>query len=108
MMRIFRWLVRLSSLLFLAFLVSSLAGGTWPAMTNTPDSVDLIVWCAILLGMMLAWKSEGGGGFVVISGFILQVAIRPDILTIWSMWIAPAIGALFVISWAMSEGQWTR
>jgi len=107
-MRIFRWVVRLCSLVFLAFLASSFAGETWPAMIGTPERVDLIVWGSILLGMILAWKSEGGGGFVIIAGFIVQVALRPDVLTMWSMWIAPAIGGLFVISWAMSEGHWSR
>ena len=107
-MRIFRWLVRVCSLLFLAFQVMSVAGEPWPVMLSTPDTIDLVVWGMILLGMVLAWRSEGGGGFVVIAGFIIQVALHPDVLLVWSMWIAPAIGALFVFSWAMSEGQWSR
>lgn len=107
-MRIFRWLVRVCSLLFLAFQVMSVADEPLPAMLNTPDTINLLVWGMILFGMVLAWRSEGGGGFVIISGFIVQVALRPDVLLVWTMWIAPAIGALFVFSWAMSEGQWSR
>ncbi|RPH33330.1 hypothetical protein EHM92_08280 [bacterium] len=107
-MRIFRWLVRLCSLLFLGFQLASFAGEPWSAMLSTPDTINLVVWGFILIGMVLAWKSEGGGGFVIIAGFIIQVAFQPGVLTMWTMWIAPAIGGLFVISWAMSEGQWSR
>jgi hypothetical protein len=107
-MRIFRWLVRVCSLVFLAFQAASLSGESWPVMLSTPDKIGLIVWALILCGMVLAWRSEGGGGFIIITGFIIQVALHPDVLTIWTMWVAPAIGGLFVISWAMSEGHWSR
>ena len=106
-MRIFRWLVRVCSILFLAYQVALFAGEPLPSILTTPDGINLVVWSFILIGMILAWKSEGGGGFVVIAGFIIQVAFHPGILTMWTMWIAPAIGGLF-ISWAMSEGQWSR
>lgn len=107
-MRIFRWVVRLCSLLFLAFQLASFAGEQWPSVLSTPEKINLVVWGTIFLGMALAWKSEGGGGFVIVAGFIIQVALHPGVLTIWTMWIAPVIGTLFVISWAMSEGQWSR
>jgi hypothetical protein len=107
-MRIFRWLIRIGSLLFLAFHAADIAGDAWPAMLSTADKVNLVVSGIILLGMILAWKSEGLGGFVVITGFIVQAALHPDTLTVWAMWIAPAIGCLFVVYWAMSEGQVSR
>src|SRR5512140_2715546 len=107
-MRLFRWLVRFCSLLFLAFQITSFAGEQWPSVLSTSNEINLVVWGIILLGMALAWKSEGGGGFVIIAGFIVQVALHPAVLTNWTMWIAPAIGGLFVISWALSEGQWSR
>jgi hypothetical protein len=107
-MRAFRWLVRVCSFLFLVFQVASLVGEPWAAALLIPDRVNLVVWGIVLLGMALGWMWEGSGGFVVLVAFIVQVALYPDILKIHTMWLAPAIGALFIISWAMSEGGVSR
>lgn len=107
-MRIFRWLVRICSLLFIAFHLSSFLAESWPMDLGTPDKLNLVLWGIIILGMLVAWKSEGLGGFIIIAGFIIQVALHPGVLSMWGMWIAPAIGALFIFSWAISEGQWSR
>ncbi len=107
-MRIFRWFTRICSLLFIGFQLLSFIGESFPAMLSTSDQIKLAVWTIILLGMLVAWYSEGMGGFIIVAGFIIQVASNPEVLTMWPMWVAPAIGTLYVFSWAMSEGQWAR
>ncbi len=107
-MKVFRWAVRLCSLFFLAFQMTAFEDFQWPAILTTPDTTNLILWGVILLGMALAWMSEGGGGFLIIAGFIIQVAFHPDMIRVWTAWIAPAIGGLFIISWATREEQWSR
>lgn len=107
-MKLFRWVVRICSVLFIAFHVSSVLADSWPVALSMQDQINLVVWGIILLGMLLAWKAEGMGGFVVISGFVIQVALHPAVLSMWGMWVAPAIGTLFVISWALTEERISR
>jgi hypothetical protein len=102
-MNVIRWIARTLSVLILAFHIASFLGDRSSVTLTAMDTIKLILWAIILLGMIIAWKWEGIGGLIIIGGFIIQGIINPIIFSAWVMWIAPFTGILFLIYWTQSR-----
>ena len=103
MIKVLRWTARTLTIFVIAFHLLSFLGDRYSSSLTTLDIVKLVLWGIILAGMIVAWKWERIGGFMIIGGTVVQTVINPQILLMWAMWIAPIIGVLFLICWAKTR-----
>ena len=102
-----RWIVRILSLLFVAFYLfifigESLEGRSRPH--NPPMATRAVVELATigvsLLGLLLAWKWELAGGTVALVAFVLASLINHGLLVFYPVAIA---AILFLTCWWFSR-----
>lgn len=103
MIKSLRWFARSLTIFVIAFHLLSFFGDRYSSSLTMLDITKLVLWGIILTGMVVAWKSERIGGFMIIGGTVVQMLINPQSLQMWAMWIAPIIGALFLFCWAKSQ-----
>lgn len=109
------WIARIWGSLSLAFLlfmvggsvIGTFTGGSNPngAFNSTSEMVSFLFFpLSTILGLVLAWKWEGLGGWITIDGIVGFHIIRPDL--IFDLWIdGLAIpGLFFLIYWILSKG----
>lgn len=110
---IIRWIARVwgsISLLFLIFMVGAPVIG---AISGTSDGAgfdstqELISFLffpiSIMLGLGLAWKWDGLGGLITISGIVGFHILRPDLIFNPIIDGLAAPGIFFIIYWFMTK-----
>lgn len=101
-----RWIARIVGLLYIAFFLLMLIGeGMSPAKLTFHEGLGFVFIFIYFVGLILAWKWEGVGGWIAIGGTIgWAVAIEEySLLTV--IMAAPAI--LFLICWLLSGRRLT-
>ena len=110
---ILRWVARIWSMACIAFVsffvVAHIIGpdgfGTFNSSSEMVQS--LFFPLGVCLGMMIAWKWEGLGGFITTASIIALHAIRPD-LGLSGIDVLAAPGPLFVVCWVLSRDRRTE
>ncbi len=105
MITVIRWFARVISVLVVIFHLLSFFGDRSMTNLTTQDYINLSLWGAIMLGMVLAWKWEGAGGGLIVVAAIIQFILNPRALSMWPFWVAPGIGVLFIICWIESRAK---
>ena len=90
----------LGTLMFLLFLVFFFGEGPphLSSLTST-ERLQFLCMAALFLGLVVAWKWEGLGGFVTVAGFIFLVAIDASHLRMWALCVPAIVGAVHIASW---------
>ena len=58
-----------------------------------------------LTGIAIAWKFEGTGGFIIISGIIVLIILRPDLVLSAPVLLSGTTGILFLTYWWIMKRQ---
>lgn len=105
-----RWFARiLGSLLFLLILIMFIGYAIEPSGTGEMTKRDIplmIGMSSMLLGILIAWISEGFGGLLMVGGFIpfLLDELKSDQgFDAWFLMIFPVIGLLHLFCWWQSS-----
>ncbi|MDX2442780.1 MAG: hypothetical protein QNK30_03160 [Bacteroidales bacterium] len=107
---IFRWTLRVLSILFVVFFLLMFIGDTFfqPESSNRePMSTDSIIQLSLMgigfIGLGLAWKWEFAGGIIALAAYIGLAVIFPDTREFPLLLIYPATAVLFIVLWAISN-----
>ncbi len=102
-LRIVRWIARISAGMIFLFVTPFYVGYGFPmpnATLSWLENLWLIIIPFFLIGLLLGWKWERVGGFMisipVLSGFIAALFIRED--PSWVMAVPLIPGVLYLIS----------
>lgn len=105
-----RWIARISGSLILAFVLFFLLAYLFGedesgnSFRNANEVITFIFFpVSTVLGLSLAYKWEGLGGFITLSGMFGLFIIRPDLINGVYMAIPIFPGILYTIYWL-----WTR
>ena len=107
---ILRWAARITGTLILAFILFMLLAGIFgedqsgSGFNSTRDIITFICFpISSVVGLALALKWEGLGGFITIIGMIVLIIIRPELLAAFLV-LTPIIpGFLYAIYWAYTK-----
>jgi len=95
---IFRWIVRICSVLIITFHVLSFIGDQTFGNLTALDKIKLLLWCIVLFGMVIAWIYEMFGAIVIIGASVIQLIVSPLLMTSWFFWIVYFVAILFLFS----------
>lgn len=105
-----RWIARITGSLILAFVLFFIFAYLFGedqsgnGFQNTSEIIAFIFFpVSMVLGLSLAFKWEGLGGFITIIGMIGLFIIRPDLLHNFYMAIPLIPGSLYFIYWLMTR-----
>lgn len=104
---IFRWIVRIISIIIVLFLILMFVGSLFnPKQSNTPSTHELISFIffpiGLCVGLLIAWKWELIGGIIAIVSMIIFSLIIQSTLG-WIIFAIP--GVLFIICWYLSRNN---
>ena len=107
---ILRWSARITGSLILAFilfmLLAHLFGNTesGSGFNGTKDIITFILFpISSVIGLSLALKWEGIGGFTTIIGMVALIIVRPDLLAAYLV-LAPLVpGFLYAFYWVYAR-----
>lgn len=107
-----RWGARISGSLILAFVLFFLLAHLFGedesgnGFGNTSEIISFIFFpISTVLGLSLAFKWEGLGGIITLSGMIGLFIVRPDLLGSFYIMIPVIPGALYTIYWLLSRNK---
>jgi len=94
-----RWTARiLGMLMVLLFFTLAFAEGLpAPSDLTTIEKLQFLGMVMLILGLLLAWKSEGFGGLLSVAAFTLMVALSRSHLRMWAFWFPAAIRVLHIV-----------
>jgi hypothetical protein len=102
------WFARIWGVLSLAFMLLFVGAHVYASLTEKgetlgqPDISFLFFPVSIIIGLAIALKWEGLGGFITISGIIGFHFIRPDLIFDIMIDGLAAPGLLYVLYWSLS------
>ena len=103
--KIFRWTLRILSLIFILFFLVMFIGETMDS-TN-PLSSNAILQVSLmgigLMGFGLAWKWELWGGIIALAAYFVLAIVNPETLQFSLLLLYPATAILFIVLWAISR-----
>jgi len=117
--QIIRWFARILGSLSLAFLLFMVGAHVLATITGEGETIgkfnsvsEMISFAffpvSIIIGLGIAWKWEGLGGFITIAGIIGFHLIRPDLIFDLIINGLAAPGLLFIIYWFLVKGLNTK
>jgi hypothetical protein len=112
---IIRWIARiwssisLASLVFFvgAHLIASLTGDGEPIgkFNSVSEMISFAFFpVSLIIGLGIAWKWEGLGGFITIAGIIGFHIMRPDLIFNVMIDGLAAPGIFYILYWLLSRG----
>ena len=107
------WIARiwgLISLFFVLFMVGAHIIGSFTGeesnggFSSTSELLSFIAFpVSIIIGLALAYKWEGLGGFITIAGMIIFHIIRPDLIFDPMISLLAAPGLIYILYWWMNR-----
>ena len=111
---VIRWTARILGSLFLAFVLFFLIAYTFGSdesgegFRSTGEFITFLFFpISTVIGLGLAWKWEGLGGFITVSGMVGLFSMRPDLLASPYMLVPAIPGILYGIYWQMTRTRHT-
>lgn len=109
-------IVRIIGTILLFLLAMFLFGQGLPSLATISPVEALLIGSLVLMlgGLALAWKWEGVGAILVLSGFagfwLVSLAMNGGLWMNWSILLIPAVGAYFLFDWLWQTGrlEWKR
>jgi hypothetical protein len=108
-----RWIARILASLILAFVLFFLIAHIFGkeesgnGFRNTSEFISFLFFpVSTVLGLSLAYKWEGLGGIITLSGMIGLVIIRPDLLLSFFILIPLIPGSLYTVYWLLSRAKY--
>lgn len=99
----------LGSILFLMIIMFAISEDIPnPFSLTLNEAITFFSFVVMLTGLIVAWRLEGIGGLVVLSGYLVFALINPFSLSGGVIAIFPLTGALFVIFWRIDEKRKQR
>ena len=108
---ILRWIARIWSIVSIAFVsffvIAHIIGSEgFGTLNSLSEVVQFLCFpSGISIGMILAWKWEGLGGFITTGSIIAFHVIRPDLIFDAGIDGLAAPGILFLVCWLLSRGR---
>jgi hypothetical protein len=103
---VLRWTARIIGSLFALFLIFMLLAyiinpeGSDSGQSSIPGALVILIFGLWAVGVGVAWKWEGIGGLIILTGSILFFAINPhDIWPPMLLHIMPLLAILFLLCW---------
>ncbi len=108
---IIKWTARISGSLLIVFVLFFLFGSIFGTEESAGEGLisakDISAFIcfplATIIGLAMAWKWEGLGGFISTIGFIILFIIRTDLASSPEMIVLPVPGLLFLVYWIMTK-----
>ncbi len=107
---IFRWILRVLSVIFIVFFLFMFIGETFfqddsfsPKPMSTNSIIQILLIMIGLAGLALAWKWELTGGIIALAAYIVLAIVNPVVLQPTLLLIYPVVAILFIVLWAISR-----
>jgi len=106
---ILRWLARASSVLSIGVLLLFLIGeGFDPSDVTLRQWVGLLLFpCAVVAGMVVAWRNEGPGGAITVAGllafYLYSLILNGGLPRGSAFMLLSAPGFLFLLYWFVRQ-----
>ncbi len=103
--KIFRWVLRVLSGIFILFFLVMFIGETLDSTNSlsTNSIIQLSLGGIGLIGLGLAWKWELTGGIIALAAYFVLAIVNPDTLQFSLLLLYPATAILFIVLWAISR-----
>ena len=105
-----RWTARILGTALAAFVLFLVVGHAFseeglPNPFTQPLGVafELLGLFAAWLGVIIAWKWEGVGGLLAISGMMIFHIVERSLLLAWTFELFDLVGVLFLVCWCASR-----
>ncbi len=104
-MIVVRWTARVLSVIIVLFHLMSFLGDLPMSSLSSEDTIKLLLWGLIMIGLIIAWKWERPGALMILIVSLVQVMLSPLLLRAIAFWIAPFTGMLYLLSSTKQKNQ---
>ena len=96
-----RWTALIFGTLMVLFFLAFFFGEGPPHLSEltAAENLQFAAIGALFLGLIVAWKWEGAGGFLALAGFVALVAISSNHLKLWVFDVPAVLAAVHIACW---------